>query len=98
MDAPAPIPKPTLRTGGSWLSWAGGPFSSRIGRWSAVASQIERLSPDLETRTNDQLRKESLSLRYRAKSGEPLERLLPEAFALVREAGRRTLNMRHFPV
>ena len=31
-------------------------------------------------------------------SGEPLERLLPEAFALVREAGRRTLDMRHFDV
>ena len=40
----------------------------------------------------------SLSLRYRAKSGEPLSKLLVEAFALVREAGRRTLNMRHFDV
>ena len=45
-----------------------------------------------------ELRKRSLSLRYRAKSQEPLDRLLPEAFALVREAGRRTLNMRHFDV
>ena len=44
------------------------------------------------------MKKTSLSLRYRAKSGEPLDRLLPEAFALVREAGRRTLNMRHFDV
>ncbi len=45
-----------------------------------------------------QLRKESLSLRYRAMSGEPLGELLPEAFSLVREAGRRALNMRHFDV
>ena len=45
-----------------------------------------------------QLRKRSLSLRYRAKAGEPLAQLLAEAFALVREAGRRTLNMRHFDV
>jgi preprotein translocase subunit SecA len=45
-----------------------------------------------------QLRKRSLSLRYRAKSGEPLARLLVEAYALVREAGRRTINMRHFDV
>ena len=44
------------------------------------------------------LRKRSLSLRYRARSGEPLARLLPEAYALVREAGRRTINMRHFDV
>ncbi len=45
-----------------------------------------------------QIRKESLSLRFRAMSGEPLVKLLPEAFALVREAGRRALNMRHFDV
>jgi preprotein translocase subunit SecA len=48
--------------------------------------------------SDQQLRKSSLSLRYRAKSGEPLGRLLVEAFALVREAGRRTINMRHFDV
>ncbi len=47
---------------------------------------------------DQQLRKRSLSLRYRAKSGEPLNRLLVEAYALVREAGRRTINMRHFDV
>jgi preprotein translocase subunit SecA len=37
-------------------------------------------------------------LRYRAKSGEPLSKLLVEGYALVREAGRRTINMRHFDV
>ncbi len=45
-----------------------------------------------------EVRKESLSLRYRARSGESLDRLLVEAFALVREAGRRKLGMRHFDV
>lgn len=45
-----------------------------------------------------ELKKSSLSLRYRARSGEPLDSLLVEAFALVREAGRRRLNMRHFDV
>ena len=48
--------------------------------------------------SNEQLRKESLSLRYRAKSGEPMGQLLPEAYALVREAARRTLDMEHFDV
>ncbi|MGE5194216.1 MAG: preprotein translocase subunit SecA, partial [Deltaproteobacteria bacterium] len=38
----------------------------------------------------------SLSLRYQAKCGEPLERLLPQAFALVREAARRTIGLVHF--
>jgi len=47
---------------------------------------------------DQELRKKSLALRYRARSGEPLVRLLPEAYALVREAGRRTINMRHFDV
>ncbi len=44
------------------------------------------------------LRKTSLGLRYRVRSGESLDKLLVEAFALVREAGRRTLGMRHFEV
>jgi preprotein translocase subunit SecA len=56
------------------------------------------MEPELQQQTDEELRKRSLSLRYRAKSREPLETLLPEAFALVREAGRRTLNMRHFDV
>ncbi|HJN65956.1 MAG TPA: preprotein translocase subunit SecA, partial [Pirellulales bacterium] len=45
-----------------------------------------------------ELRKRCLSLSYRAKSGESLDRLLPECYALVREAGDRTLGMRHFDV
>src|SRR6185436_18725318 len=40
----------------------------------------------------------SLSLRYRARSGEPLNDLLPEAYALVREAAQRALGMRHYDV
>lgn len=48
--------------------------------------------------SDHQLRKTSLGLRYRVRSGEPIDRLLVEAFALVREAGRRTLEMRHFDV
>jgi preprotein translocase subunit SecA len=48
--------------------------------------------------SDHELRKTSLSLRYRARSGESLARLLPEAFALVREAARRHVGMRHFDV
>lgn len=48
--------------------------------------------------SDHELRKTSLGLRYRARSGESLDRLLVDAFALVREAGRRKLNMRHFDV
>jgi preprotein translocase subunit SecA len=77
---------------------AGGFNSWRLSRWSALLPKIAALEPELKTLADGQIRKRSLSLQYRAKSGEPLSRLLVEGFALVREAGRRALNMRHFDV
>jgi len=74
------------------------PFTGRISRWSKILPQIAAYEPELQQLSDQDLRKRSLSLKYRARSNEPLPRLLPEAFALVREAGRRTLNMRHFDV
>ncbi|MEN0111077.1 MAG: preprotein translocase subunit SecA [Planctomycetota bacterium] len=76
----------------------GGPVKRRVARWAACLDPIGRLGPEREKLSDYDLRKESLSLRYRARSGEPLDRLLVEAFALVREAGRRTKNMTHYPV
>src|SRR4051794_12867470 len=70
----------------------------RLARWSVYLPKIAALEPQLQALSDPQLRKESLGLRYRARSGEPLDRLLVEAFALVREAGRRKLGMRHFDV
>lgn len=70
----------------------------RLALWSACIDPINQRAPELEKLSDYDLRKESLSLRYRARSGEPLDRLLIEAFALVREAGRRTKNMKHFEV
>ncbi|MBN2577384.1 MAG: preprotein translocase subunit SecA [Pirellulales bacterium] len=70
----------------------------RLARWSALVSKIAALEGELQAQSDEQLRKKSLSLRYRAKSGVPLSRLLVESFALVREAGRRTIKMRHFDV
>jgi len=71
---------------------------ARLARWSLLLPKIASLEPELKELTDYDLRKRSLSLRYRARSGEPLARLLTEAFALVREAGRRTISMRHFDV
>src|SRR6476620_11739628 len=76
----------------------GGLGRSGIGQWARYAPQIAALEEPLKLQSDFDLKKASLSLRYRARSGEPLERLLVEAFALVREAGRRKLNMRHFDV
>ncbi|MHC4176202.1 MAG: preprotein translocase subunit SecA [Planctomycetota bacterium] len=69
-----------------------------LSRWNALLGTIASLEPELQGADDRQLRKRSLALRYRARSGEPLGRLLPEAYALVREAARRTIDMRHFDV
>ena len=63
---------------------ANGTAQHRLANWSALLPKIEGYEPELEKLTDYELRKRSLSLRYRAKSQEPLEKLLPEAFALVR--------------
>ena len=63
-----------------------------------LLAKVAKLEPEMRILTDEQLRKRSLSLRYRAKSGDPREQLMPEGFALVREAGRRTLDMRHYDV
>ncbi|HWB10358.1 MAG TPA: preprotein translocase subunit SecA [Pirellulales bacterium] len=77
---------------------AGGRAQRRLASWRGLLPKVAGFEADLQRLTDHELRKQSLSLRYRAKSQEPLDRLLPEAYALVREAGRRTLNMRHFDV
>jgi preprotein translocase subunit SecA len=75
-----------------------GPNQWRLARWAALLPKIAALEPELQQLSDHQLRKRSLSLRYHAKSGVPLRRLMVEAYGLVREAGRRTINMRHFEV
>jgi preprotein translocase subunit SecA len=70
----------------------------RLSCWAALVPQINAHEPELQQLSDQQLRKRSLSLRYQAKSGVPLRRLLVEGYALVREAARRTINMRHFDV
>jgi preprotein translocase subunit SecA len=63
-------------------------------------ARINELEPELQQLTDAQLRAAADSLRARARGegAEPLEELLYECFALVREAGRRTMAMRHFDV
>lgn len=80
------------------VSLIGGPVRRRLARWSTLLDQVNEFEPALQGETDQQLRKRSLSVRYEVKSGQRLERLIPEAFALVREASRRTLGMRHFDV
>ena len=59
---------------------------------------INRVEPEMELLEDAEIRSEADELRERARNGEPLDDLLPEAFALCREAARRTLGQRHFDV
>jgi preprotein translocase subunit SecA len=62
-----------------------------------VAS-INRFEPEMELLEDAEVRSEADGLRERARNGEPLDDLLPHAFALCREAARRTIGQRHFDV
>lgn len=66
--------------------------------WRFMLPVIAGYEADLQRRTDEELRKLSLSIRYEIRSGVSAQAVLPKAFALVREAGRRALNMRHFDV
>jgi preprotein translocase subunit SecA len=61
-------------------------------------AEINALEASVQPLTDEQLRGKTDEFRQRVANGEPLDDLLPEAFAVVREAGRRVLNMRHFDV
>ena len=63
-----------------------------------LVAEINAKEPDVRTLSDEGLRDKTTEFRVRIENGESLDDLLPEAFAVVREAGRRTLNMRHFDV
>src|SRR5919205_2563327 len=66
-------------------------FEKRVGR-------INDFEPELELESDEELRERTAALRERARNGESLDELLPESFAMTREAAKRTLGQRHFDV
>jgi preprotein translocase subunit SecA len=77
-------------------------FGSRNDRllkqYRKTVDGINALEPALEKLTDEALAAKTPELRARLASGTPLEEVLPEAFAVVREASKRVLGMRHFDV
>ncbi|MET0813170.1 MAG: preprotein translocase subunit SecA, partial [Microbacterium sp.] len=69
-----------------------------IRRLNQVVKAVNALEEDYEHLSDDELRGETAELRTRYEAGETLDRLMPEAFAAVREAAVRTLGMRPFEV
>jgi len=69
-----------------------------IKKLSKVVNRINALEPDMQALSDEELKAKTSEFRERFENGETLEQLLPEAFAVVREAGVRVMNMRHFDV
>ena len=63
-----------------------------------IAAKVEALADRFAAKTDAQLKETTPALKARFEKGEDLEALLPEAFAAVREAAKRVLNMYHFHV
>ncbi|OSN10052.1 preprotein translocase subunit SecA [Lonsdalea iberica] len=77
-------------------------FGSRndrtLRRMRKTVDVIAQLEPAMEKLSDDELKAKTPEFRERIKKGETLEALLPEAFAVVREASKRVFGMRHFDV
>jgi len=69
-----------------------------LNKLKPVVEQINALEPEMQALSDDQLRAKTQALKERIDKGATLDELLPEAFAVVREASVRTLKMRHFDV
>src|SRR5437764_5364758 len=67
-------------------------------RLRPIVAQVNAFEPAVTALSDDQLRGKTAEFRQRLANGEMLDDLLVEVFAIVREAGRRVLNMRHFDV
>ena len=71
---------------------------SALRKLQTVARQVNALEEDFEGLSDAELREETDKFRARLADGQTLEQLLPEAFAAVREASKRTIGKRHFDV
>jgi preprotein translocase subunit SecA len=83
------------------LKWLGSLIDSNekeLRRLEPIVDQINSLEPDFQKLSDAELRAKTDEFKARLKNGETLDDILPEAFAAVREAARRTIGERHFDV
>src|SRR3990167_5043931 len=70
----------------------------KLKSWQSLVNRINALEEEIESLSPEELKSKTAEYKERIKNGESLEKILPEAFAAVREAAKRTLGQRHFDV
>jgi preprotein translocase subunit SecA len=78
--------------------FGGDPNKRIIDKFSAIVDQVNDLEAEYETLTDEALKTKTSEFQSRLSQGEMLDDILPEAFAAVREASKRTIGLRHFDV
>jgi preprotein translocase subunit SecA len=81
-----------------WLSSLIDSNEREVRRLQPLVDHINSLEPDFEKLTDAELRAKTDEFKARLKDGESLDEILPEAYAVVREAAKRTIRQRHFDV
>ena len=76
----------------------GDPAKKQIQELAAIASTITDLEPQFETFSDEEISHKTREFRVRLARGETLDDILPEAYATVREASKRTIGLRHYDI
>jgi len=76
----------------------GDPNTRKLKRYQPIVTEVALLEDEIKPLSDQDLRGKTAEFKQRLEKGETLDDLLPEAFAVVREASRRVLGMRHFDV
>ena len=76
----------------------GDPNARKLKKYQPYITEINLLEEDIKPLSDEQLKAKTVEFKQRLANGEILDDILPEAFAVVRESGRRVLGLRHFDV
>ncbi|MDF5708038.1 MAG: preprotein translocase subunit SecA [Nostoc sp. S4] len=76
----------------------GDPNARKLKKYQPSVTEINLLEEEINTLSDEELKGKTTEFRQRLAKGETLDDILPEAYAVVREAGRRVLGLRHFDV
>ncbi|MBF2099076.1 MAG: preprotein translocase subunit SecA [Gloeomargaritaceae cyanobacterium C42_A2020_066] len=76
----------------------GDPNQRKLRKYQPLVTEVNLLEEEIQALSDEALQAKTGEFQQRLSQGEPLDDLLPEAYAVVREAGRRVLGLRHFDV